>query len=143
MFHPQKYATNLIRCMMNDPAVCNVGSFCRRRPCMGWTRNPGTARLLGVLNAVCWCEGLRTSRGQDGQVTSFGRLQCGHDHRVCDCEWQQLEAAAILVERPEKVESWPSPRLQENTATTQSNNLKLLRASFLLPTKVGMSPGTI
>ena len=52
-----------------------------------------------------------------------------------------LEAAAILVKRPGKVEFWPAPRLQENTATTQSNNLKLLRASFLLPTKVKTNPG--
>ena len=61
--------------------------FCRRRPCIGWTRNPGTVRLLGVLNAACYCEGLRTSGGQDGQVTSFGRLHSGHNPRICDCEW--------------------------------------------------------
>ena len=52
-----------------------------------------------------------------------------------------LEAAAILVKRPGKVEFWPAPHLQENTATTQSNNLTLLRASFLLPTKVKTNPG--
>ena len=52
----------------------------------------------------------------------------------------ELEAAAILV-RPRKVAFWPAPRLQGNTATTQCNNLKLLRASFLLPTKVKTNPG--
>ena len=32
----------------------------------------------------------------------------------------ELEAAAILVERPGKVKFWPAPRLQENTDTTKT-----------------------
>ena len=101
------------------PAVEPESLFRRRRPCMGWTRNPGTARLLGVSNTVCSCEGLRTSGGQGGQVTSFERLQYGHNLRICDCAWQQLEAAAaILLGRPEKVESWP-PRLHTATHSKQ------------------------